>query len=107
MCYGLSCFEKKLLMQNTFLNGMKSIICYYCLFFVANVDGLSHKGVLPPIYPYPQFSEVSPCSCDLTAQKCDVYCCCDKVNIMKWANFFHYHAPTFNNVNFPGLMFNN
>ena len=29
-------------------------------------------------YPYPQFREVSPCSCDVTMNKCDIGCCCDK-----------------------------
>lgn len=28
-------------------------------------------------YPFPQFREISPCSCDVTMNKCDVGCCCD------------------------------
>ena len=28
-------------------------------------------------YKYPQFREVSPCSCDVTENKCDIGCCCD------------------------------
>ena len=29
------------------------------------------------LYKYPQFREVSPCSCDVTRNKCDIGCCCD------------------------------
>ena len=29
-------------------------------------------------YKFPQFREVSPCSCDITENKCDIGCCCDK-----------------------------
>ena len=29
------------------------------------------------LYKYPQFREVSPCSCDVTKNKCDIGCCCD------------------------------
>ena len=28
-------------------------------------------------YKFPQFREVSPCSCDITENKCDIGCCCD------------------------------
>ena len=28
-------------------------------------------------YSFPQFREVSPCSCDVTLNKCDIGCCCD------------------------------
>ena len=26
---------------------------------------------------FPQFQEVSPCTCDVTVNKCDIGCCCD------------------------------
>ena len=29
------------------------------------------------LYKFPQFREVSPCSCDVTKNKCDIGCCCD------------------------------
>ena len=28
-------------------------------------------------YLYPFYTEVAPCACDLTPDKCDTYCCCD------------------------------
>ena len=28
-------------------------------------------------YLYPYYTEVAPCACDLTPDKCDTYCCCD------------------------------
>ena len=30
-------------------------------------------------YQFPQFREVSPCSCDVTKNKCDIGCCCDSM----------------------------
>ena len=49
---------------------------------VGFISGLTEElnlPVLSPIYPFPHYTEISTCPCDLTTQKCDVYCCCDKV----------------------------
>ena len=40
---------------------------------IENIDSL--RSVTR--YPFPQFREISPCSCDVTMNKCDVGCCCD------------------------------
>ena len=52
---------------------------YFCVFsgiFCSNFDVDSDS--LPP-RAYPQYIPVSPCSCNLQPNQCDVYCCCDPV----------------------------
>jgi len=59
---------------------MKAFFLSYFLLVVVKINGSTEVVKNLPIYPFPYYSEVSPCPCDLTSQKCDVYCCCDKVS---------------------------
>ena len=64
------------------------------------------------LYKFPQFREVSPCSCDVTKNKCDIGCCCDSscqeennVNITCIPGKIYFQHPSIIYIQFYNLYF--
>ena len=93
--------SKSLIMTFLYLNRVRTKEFHQCLFVLLLINGVinvfgndnnennnnhlqSNFDVQNPKslrtitkYQFPQFREVSPCSCDVTKNKCDIGCCCD------------------------------
>jgi hypothetical protein len=84
----LLCYSRDKVSQ-VFSNIMAGKVAYFLAFFAIFPVFIScQRDVIRDVkYPLPYYNEVSICSCDLTAHKCDTNCCCDQVLIL-----FYYLA---------------